>query len=97
MRRITDPFVRQPVQQAIQAGMQDMQKQLSMHANALKNEISLGASTMAAGNTVGGIANGLIGGGMTLGGIAIGELLRNRNEKAREEELMAKLVSELKS
>lgn len=94
--RITDPLIRKPVQNAIESGMKDMQKQLSMHAKELSNQISLGSSTMAAGSTIGGISSGLLSGGLTLGGIALGELLRNRNEQQREDELVARLVHELK-
>jgi len=80
----TGPIIQHPIERI-----------LAKYAPGIKNEMGMMSATNAAGSTIGGLLGGLVGGGVAAGGMGLAEMLRNSNERKREDELVAKLLEEL--
>ena len=97
MKRVTDPLIKQPVQSAIRDGADDFAKILGNKLDDLTAQIDMGSSSAAAGGVMGGLLGGGIGAAGSLGAVALGEILRQQNREPEQDELVNKLMAELKN
>lgn len=105
MRRISDPLIKAPVEEAVSRGMRSVMLPLRANIeNAVRQglepfsrEMRSSALDIAAGFGVGGTLGGIISGATTLGGGALLEIFRDRNEQANNDLLVNKLMTELRA
>lgn len=92
MKRITDPLIRAPVEDAVRAGVSDMAEHITQVGRALETGSIVGGTIAGLGNLSGGIIGGL---GGAIAGMGLGELIRRRRIEKEQDMFVRKLVEQL--